>query len=48
MKQDALVYSLSAELQGQVWYSGTDKHSFAKLAQIGQFFHVEDIQNPVR
>ena len=38
----ACLFAATAELQGQVWYSGTDKHSFAKLAQIGQFFHVED------
>ena len=38
----ACLFAATAELQGQVWYSGTDKQSFAKLAQIGQFFHVED------
>lgn len=36
------LFAATAELQGQVWYSGTDKASFAKLAQIGQFLHVED------
>jgi DNA replication and repair protein RecF len=36
------LFAATAQLQGQVWYSGTDKNSFAKLAQIGQFLHVED------
>jgi len=36
------LFAATAQLQGQVWYSGTDKNSFTKLAQIGQFLHVED------
>ena len=36
------LFAATAQLQGQVWYSGTDKNSFVKLAQIGQFLHVED------
>ena len=38
----ACLFAATAQLQGQVWYSGTDKNSFEKLAQIGQFLHVED------
>lgn len=36
------LFAATSQLRGQVWYSGTDTHSFAKLAQIGQFLHVED------
>ena len=36
------LFAATAQLQGQVWYSGTDKNSFVNLAQIGQFLHVED------
>lgn len=38
----ACLFAATSELKGQVWYSGTDKSSFAKLAQIAQFLHVED------
>ena len=38
----ACLFAATAELKGQVWYSGTDKSSFVKLAQIAQFLHVED------
>ena len=38
----ACLFAATAQLRGQVWYSGTDKHSFSHLAQKGQFLHVED------
>ena len=38
----ACLFAATSELQGQVWYSGTDKQAFEKLAPFAQFLHVED------
>ena len=38
----ACLFAATSELQGQVWYSGTDKNSFEKLRSFAQFLHVED------
>ena len=36
------LFAATSELKGQVWYSGTDRDAFRGLAQIGQFFAIED------
>ena len=38
------LFAATSELKGQVWYSGTDRQSFAGLHKIAQFFDVEQGQ----
>ena len=38
----ACLFAATSELQGQVWYSGTDRQAFEKLEPFAQFLHVED------
>ena len=41
-RRRACLFAATNELQGQVWYSGTDKSSFEKLTSFAKFLHVED------
>ena len=38
----ACLFAATSELQGQVWYSGTDRQAFEKLEPFAQILHVED------